>query len=209
MKIAVIGANGKSGQLIVDELINRKIDTTAVVRQTNKTKAEKVIQKDIFDLTKEDLNGFDVVIDAFGVWQEDKLSQHVTTLQHLADKLSGEKTRLLVVGGAGSLYMDSNHDKQLMDTEGFPDMFKPLASSMKQGLDEIRKRNDVLWTYVSPAADFQAEGVRTGEYLLGGEEFTLNQSGVSQISYADYAIAMVDEALNGNHIRERISVNSK
>lgn len=209
MKIAVIGANGKSGQLIVEELLNRKIDTTAVVRKMNKTKAEKVIQKDIFVLTKEDLNVFDVIIDAFGVWEEDKLSQHVTTLQHLADELSGEKIRLLVVGGAGSLYIDTNHNKQLMDTEDFPDMFKPLAFSMKQGLDEIRKRTDVLWTYVSPAADFQAEGKKVGHYKLGGEELMFNQNGTSEISYADYATAIVDEALTGNHIQERISVISE
>ena len=56
------------------------------------------------------------------------------------------------------------------------------------------------------AGDFQAEGERTGKYILGGEELTLNSRGESIISYADYAIAMVDEAVNGNNIRKRISV---
>ena len=65
------------------------------------------------------------------------------------------------------------------------------------------------WTYVSPAGDFQAEGERTGSYILGGEELTLNSKGESVISYADYAIAMVDEITGGNHIRQRISVVSK
>ena len=65
---------------------------------------------------------------------------------------------------------------------------------------------DVKWTYVSPAGDFQAEGARTGDYILGGEELTLNSKGQSVISYADYAIAMVDEAVKGNHIQKRISV---
>lgn len=58
----------------------------------------------------------------------------------------------------------------------------------------------------SPAGDFQADGIKTGKYILGGEELTLNSRGESAISYADYAIAMVDEALNGNHIQQRISV---
>ena len=62
------------------------------------------------------------------------------------------------------------------------------------------------WTYISPAGDFQAEGERTGKYILGGEELTLNSRGESIISYADYAIAMVDEAVNGNNIQKRISV---
>ena len=73
----------------------------------------------------------------------------------------------------------------------------------------MRKRNDVQWTFISPAGDFQAEGERTGEYILAGEELTLNSRGESIISYADYAIAMVDEITKGNHIRQRISVVRK
>ena len=77
---------------------------------------------------------------------------------------------------------------------------------MGKALGELRARSDVRWTYVSPAADFQAEGPRTGKYILGGEELTLNSRGESVISYADYAVAMVDEAVKGDHIRQRISV---
>ena len=78
---------------------------------------------------------------------------------------------------------------------------------MGKALAELRKRDDVRWTYVSPAADFQAEGDRTGTYLLGGEELKLNERGESVISYADFAIALIDEAERGEdaHIRERIS----
>lgn len=76
-------------------------------------------------------------------------------------------------------------------------------------LKNLRERNDVKWTYISPAADFQAEGERTEKYILAGEELTLNDKGESIISYADYAIAMVDEIINGNHIQERISVVRK
>ncbi len=77
---------------------------------------------------------------------------------------------------------------------------------MAKALGELRRRSDVKWTYISPAADFRADGERTGKYILGGEELTLNAKGESVISYADYAIAMVDEAVNGSHIRQRISV---
>ena len=82
----------------------------------------------------------------------------------------------------------------------------PTATAQSNELDELRKRNDVKWTFVSPAADFQADGERTGKYILAGEEFTLNDKGESIISYADYAVAMVDEATKGNHIQQRISV---
>lgn len=206
MKIAVICANGKAGQLIVKEAIERGLDVTAVVRGENKSAADKVIVKDLFDLTSEDLKGFDAVVDAFGAWAPDVLPQHSTSLKHLCDVLSGSNTRLLVVGGAGSLYINPEHTLQVMDGADFPEIFKPLAQAQGKALDELRTRNDVKWTFISPAGDFRADGERTGKYFWGGEELTLNSKGESVISYADYALAMVDEILNGNHIQQRISV---
>ena len=206
MKIAVVCANGKAGKLIVQEAVDRGLDVTAVVRGQNQTAAAKAIQKDLFDLSAGDLAGFDVVINAFGAWTEETLPQHSTSLKHLCDILSGTDTRLLVVGGAGSLYVNPEHTACVADGSDFPDAFKPLAAAMAKALAELRARTDVKWTYISPAGDFQADGARTGKYILGGEELTLNSKGESVISYADYAIAMVDEAVGGGHIRQRISV---
>ena len=81
-----------------------------------------------------------------------------------------------------------------------------MAKAQGKALEELRGRSDVKWTFISPAGDFQAEGERTGKYILAGEELTLNSRGESIISYADYAIAMVDEITGGDHIRQRISV---
>ncbi len=206
MKLAVVCANGKAGSLIVKEAVSRGLDVTAVVRGENRTEAKKALKKDLFELTAEDFKGFDVVVDAFGAWTPETLPQHSTSLKHLCDVLSGTDTRLLVVGGAGSLYVNQEHTAQVMDGADFPDVFKPLASNMAKALEELRERTDVNWTYISPAGDFQAEGERTGAYILGGEELTLNSRGESVISYADYAIAMVDEAVKGDHIHQRISV---
>lgn len=206
MKIAVVCANGRVGKLVVKEAVERGLCVTAVVRGENQSVAPKSISKDLFDLTADDLKGFDAVVDAFGAWTEDTLSQHSESLRHLCDALSGTNTRLLVVGGAGSLYVNPEHTLCVSDGENFPDAFKPLASAMAKALGELRTRIDVKWTYISPAADFQAEGARTGKYILGGEELTLNSKGESVISYADYAIAMVDEIVGGNHIQQRISV---
>lgn len=206
MKIAVVCANGKAGKLITNEAVARGLDVTAIVRGENKTNAKSVLQKDLFALTAQDLGGFDVVIDAFGAWTPETLPQHSTSLAHLCDILSGKSTRLLVVGGAGSLYVNAEHTACVADGAGFPDAFKPLAAAMAKALGELRKRKDVRWTYISPAADFQAEGERTGAYLLGGDELTLNSKGESVISYADYAIAMVDEAVSGKNDGQRISV---
>ena len=206
MTIAVVAANGRAGRLIVEEAVNRGVDVTAVVRSENKTVAKNVIQKNIMDLTAEDLKGFDVVIDCFGTWKVEDLPQHTTTSQHLCDILSGTDTRLLIIGGAGSLYIDKTHTTQVYQTPDFPKEYLPTATAQANELTELRKRNDVKWTFVSPAGDFQAEGERTGKYILAGEEFTLNSKGESIISYADYAVAMVDEATKGNNIQKRISV---
>ena len=206
MKIAVVCANGKAGQLIVKEAVDRGLDVTAFVRGENKSAAQNVIVKDLFDLNSADLAGFDAVVDAFGAWTPETLPQHSTSLAHLCDVLSGTDTRLLVVGGAGSLYVNAEHTACVSDGADFPEVFKPLASAMAKALGELRQRNDVKWTYISPAGDFQADGERTGKYLLGGEELTLNSKGESVISYADYAIAMIDDVVNGDHIKQRIGV---
>ena len=206
MKMAVVCANGKAGKLIVKEAVERGLDVTAIVRGENRSAAKKALVKDLFDLTSADLKGFDVVVDAFGAWTPETLPLHSTSLKHLCDILSGTDTRLLVVGGAGSLYVDPKHTAQVMDGSDFLEVFKPLATNMGKALDELRGRNDVKWTYISPAGDFQAEGERTGKYIQAGEELTLNGRGESIISYADYAIAMVDEAVSGRHIQQRISV---
>ena len=205
-KIAVVAANGKAGRLVVKEAVERGMDATAFVRSENTTATQKPVVKDIMDLTAQDLAGFDAVVDAFGAWTPETLGQHSTTLEHLCDVLSGSQTRLLVVGGAGSLYVNPEHTACVADGPDFPEAFKPLAAAMAKALGELRQRSDVKWTYVSPAGDFQAEGARTGKYILGGEELTLKSRGESVISYADYAIAMVDEAVQGSHIQERISV---
>lgn len=209
MKVAVVCANGKAGSLIVKEAVERGLDVTAIVREENKTVAKKSLQKDLFALTTQDLKGFDAVVDAFGAWTPDTLHLHSESLKHLCDILSGTDVRLLIVGGAGSLYVNKEHTLCVSDGPDFPDMFKPLAAAMAKALKELRARNDVKWTYISPAGDFQAEGAKTGEYILGGEELTLNSKGESIISYADYAVAMVDEIKKGNNIQKRISVVRK
>ena len=209
MKIAVICANGKAGSLIVKEALDRGLDVTAVVRGENRSAAPKAVIKDLFDLTADDLKGFDAVVDAVGGWTAETVGDIPRAAEHLCGVLSGTETRLLVVGGAGSLYVDPEHTCTVEEGPDFPEVFKPVSAAHGEALRLLRKRSDVKWTYVSPAGDFQAEGERTGEYILGGEELVLNSKGESMISYADYAIAMVDELTGGDHIRQRISVVSK
>ena len=207
MKIAVVAANGRVAQKVVKEAQERGFEVTGFARDDeNKSGAANYIKKDIMELTKADMEGFEAVVDGFGAWKDEDQPMHVKTSQHLCDLLSGTETRLLIVGGAGSLYVNAEHTVQVKDGADFPAIFLPLANAQRQELDELRKRNDVKWTFISPAGDFQADGERTGKYILAGEELTLNSKGESIISYADYAIAMVDEIEKGNHIQQRISV---
>ena len=206
MKIAVVCANGKAGKMIVHEALSRGLDVTAIARSENASEARSFVQKDLFDLTAKDLQGYDAVVDAFGAWTPETLGGIPQAAEHLCNLLSGTATRLLVVGGAGSLYVNREHTLCVADGPDFPDAFKPLAAAHDEALKLLRTRSDVRWTYLSPAADFQADGPRTGRYRLGGEELTLSSKGESVLSYADYAIAMVDEIVSGQHTGQRISV---
>ena len=209
MKTAVVAANGKAGKLIVKEAVERGLDVTAIVRDENRTAAKNAIVKDLFDLTKEDLAAFDVIVDAAGAWTPDTVHIVPDAAKHLAALLKGTDKRLLIVGGAGSLYVNPEHTQTVADVTPFPEEAMPVLNAHREALEELRRINDVNWVYVSPAGDFRADGERTGKYILGGEELVLNSRGESVISYADYAVAMVDEIESGRHARERISVVSE
>ena len=209
LKVAVVAANGRVGQLVVREALDRGMDVTAVVRGENKTAAEKSLAKDALELTAADLTGFDAVVDAAGGWTPETIPAITNVAVHLADCVAGTPTRLVVVGGAGSLFVNPEHTVTVDQGPDFPDDWKPLSAAHGAALANLRERTDVAWTYVSPAADFQADGARTGEYTLAGEELALNAAGASTVSYADYAIAIVDLIESGEHVRERVSVVSK
>lgn len=129
MKIAVVSSNGKVGRLVVAEALRRGFEVTGFARSENKSDAKQFVQKDIFDITAADLAGFDAVVDAFGTFSPDTLDLHTQSLMHLADAVANTDTRLLVVGGAGSLYVNKEHTMQLLDTPEFPKEYYPLAKA--------------------------------------------------------------------------------
>lgn len=209
MKIAVVGANGRVGSLIVKEAIERGYDVTGIANGVNTSPSKKYINKNGLDLTKNDLKDFDVVVDAVGGWTLETIPNITNVMIHLASLLKGEKTRLIVVGGAGSLFVNKERTVTVDMGPDFPESWKPLSSAHGKGLKVLRESKDLNWTYISPACNFVADGIRTGEYKLGGEELTLSSNGTSEISYADYAIALVDVFESGKFNKERISVVSK
>ena len=193
MKVAIIGANGKSGSNLVREALKQGHDVTAIVRNKEYKNGDvKVVYKDVFELTKADLAGFDAVISAFAAWTPETFPLHKKVAKHLADALSGTKTRLVIVGGAGTLYVDDK-GTMAMDTPGFPPEYMGVAKATAESFFELKTKSDVLWTYVSPAGDYDADGARTGKYVLGNDHVILNSQNESYISYADLAIAIIDE----------------
>jgi len=205
MKVAIIGANGKSGSNLVQEALKQGHDVTAIVRNKEYKNGDvKVVYKDIFELTKTDLAGFDAVISAFAAWTPETFPLHKKVAKHLADALSGTKTRLLVIGGAGTLYADDK-GTMAMDTPDFPPEYMGVARATAESFFELKDRSDVLWTYVSPAGDYDANGARTGKYVLGGDNLILNSKNESYISYADLALAVIDELKNGAFVQKRFT----
>ncbi|API90054.1 hypothetical protein BKP56_12650 [Marinilactibacillus sp. 15R] len=207
MKIGIIGASGKAGDLILKEAINRNHEVTAIVRDATKLKEKNisVIEKNIFDLTSADIKDLDVVVNAFGAPLGEEQA-HVDAGHTLIEALKGTNTRAVVVGGAGSLYVDEDKTVQLSDTPDFPDEFVPTAKGQGRNLEELQATPDISWTFISPSANFDADGKRTGSYKTGKDNLLVNSKGESYISYADYAIAVLDEIENPQNLNERFTV---
>ncbi|WP_249872169.1 NAD(P)-dependent oxidoreductase [Oceanobacillus saliphilus] len=207
MNIAVIGASGKAGHLISKEAIERGHQVTAIVRDAGKITDNKVavIEKNIFDLTTEDVKQFDVIVNAFGAPLGEEQA-HVDAGHALIEAAKGTETRVIVVGGAGSLYVDEAKTVRLIDTPEFPEFVKPTGKGQGRNLEELKATTDLNWTFISPSAVFDAEGKRTGSYQTGKDNLLVNSKGESYISYADYAIAVIDEIEKPQHVKERFTV---
>lgn len=200
MKIALIGATGNAGSRILAELTLRGHDVTAIIRNPEKLDPQPgVVAKkgDVFDQPglAALLAGHDAVISAVHFTASDprKLIEAVRT--------SGVP-RYLVVGGAGSLEVAPG--VKLIETPEFPAAYKAEAAAGGVFLDLLREERDLDWTFLSPSALF-LPGERTGRFRLGTDQLLANAQG-SSISFADYAIALVDELENPAHSRRRFTV---
>lgn len=209
MKIGIIGATGKAGRKILTEAASRGHEVTAIIRNAAKLQDQslKTLEKDVFDLTTGDIKGFDVVVNAFGA-PFGKENLHVEAGRHLINIFNDAKqTKLFVVGGAGSLFVDPEKTVRVIETPDFPDMFKATASNQAQNLSDLQS-SSIEWTFLSPSALFDPEGPRTGKYITGEDHLLVNDQGESYVSYADFAIALLDEIENPKHVNKRFTVAS-
>ncbi|MFF2458826.1 NAD(P)-dependent oxidoreductase [Peribacillus simplex] len=208
MKIGIIGASGKAGSLILKEALTRGHDVTAIVRDEAKVQIQgaSVLEKDVFDLKAEDINGFDVVVNAFGA-APGKEHLHVEAGKILIEAMKGApQTKLIVVGGAGSLFVDEAKTIRVLDTPEFPKEYYATAYNQSKNLGDLQNATGIQWTFISPSAFFDPQGNRTGGYTLGKDNLLVNSKGESYVSYADFALAVLDEIENPQHINQRFTV---
>ncbi|WP_395945854.1 NAD(P)-dependent oxidoreductase [Brevundimonas sp.] len=199
MKISVLGASGRAGSEITRELAARGHQVIAIARKPEAIPAADNVTPVAGDASDaavlaELIKGSDAVISA--------LHHNVAAETLLTALKTAGVPRLLVTGGAGSLEVAPG--VRLIDTPDFPEEFKPYALPGIAFLDDLRSETQVDWTFFSPAA-FIEEGPRLGAFRTGTDQLIVDADGHSKISFADYAIAMVDELEQHNHSRARFT----
>ena len=208
MKIAIFGATGWVGSHIVAEALTRNHKVITVVRDLNKANTENTTVRE-FDLTKQTnfvdvAADADVIIASIGGRAAGNHELVAQTAQRLLKALDKSGKRLLWVGGAGSLEVAPGIT--LVSTAEFPAAYKDEALAQGEALSIFKQTNyAVNWTYISPAA-LLYPGDSEGPYRIGGDQFFTNEQGESNISVCDFAKAMLDEAQNSRHSKQRISV---
>ena len=213
MKVALIGASGFVGKAVLNELLQKGHRVTAIIRQPKELQEQNGLTVIAADATDADalanaIKGNDAVISAFNAgWTNPNLYH---------DFLNGAKAiqagvkksdvnRLLVVGGAGSLFVDG---KQLVDSPDFPADYKAGATAARDYLDELKKETELDWVFISPAIEMHpgTSGVRRGTYRRGTENPVFSNEGRSVISVEDLALAIVDEVEDSKYSRRRFTV---
>ncbi len=214
MKVALIGASGFVGTAVLNELLQRGHQVTAIVRHPEKVKSSEnisAVSANVLD-EKELINavtGHDAVISAYNAgWANPNLYDEFITGSKAIQatvKKTGIK-RLIVVGGAGSLFIAPN--QQIVDTAGFPKEWKPGALAARDYLNILKEEKELDWTFLSPALEMHqgTSGTRKGVYRTGLENPVFDADKKSIISVEDVAVAVVDELENPKHIRQRFTI---
>jgi uncharacterized protein len=207
MNVVLYSATGMIGSRILNELVSRGHRVIAVVRDPSRVPANPsvaAVKGDILD--PEDVaakvRGADGVISAYGPGAGDVNDLLAATRSLIAGLHKASVSRLIFVGGAGSLLVAPNVD--LIDSGHLPEQFMAIAIAHRDALNILRE-SDLAWTYFSPAA-FIEPGPRTGKFRLGADSLLADDHGNSRISAEDYAIALVDELENPTHIRQRFTI---
>jgi putative NADH-flavin reductase len=205
MKVVLYGASGMVGSRILTELVSRGHQVTAVVRNPEKITAAGVraLRGDAteVDSIAQTAMGADAAISAYAPPKGEEATLSAAVYALLDGLTEAGVNRLIVVGGAGTLEVAPG--VALVDAPGFPDAYRDIAMAHRDVLP-ILKESNRDWSYFCPAAFIQP-GERTGKFRLGGTSFMVDEKGESRISAEDYAVALVDELENPQHIRQQFT----
>ena len=207
MEVALYGATGNAGSRILKELVARGHRVTAIMRDPAKIArlGSEISAKrdDLSDPRKiaAAVNGAEAVVSAYAP-PEDEPDAIVGVTQRQIEALRGSGARLIVVGGAGGLFVAPG--VTLVDSGYVPEPYLPIARAHVKAYNVLRA-STIDWTYLAPGAYF-TPGERTGKFRLGKDELIANAQQESRISMEDYAIALVDELEKPRHRRQRFSV---
>lgn len=201
MKVAIIGGTGRAGTAISAELARRGHQVTAISRHPENAVDAAGVTAVAGDVQHpgalvEAIRGHDVVVSAVMFSDTDPASL-------VAVVREAGVPRYLVVGGAGSLEVAPG--VPLITTPEFPEAYKAEAGKGADFLTYLRGVDDIDWTFLSPSAYFFV-GERKGSFRLGKDALLVDADGNSSISYADYAIALVDEIEQPQHSKARFTV---
>ncbi|MGY5796213.1 NAD(P)-dependent oxidoreductase [Rheinheimera faecalis] len=210
MNIAIIGASGFIGSALTTEALSRGHQVKALVSRPERLElaegltAHKVDVLDTASLTLA-LAGVDLVLSAFsGHKESDVASYYIQGFQSiLAATTEAKVPRLLVVGGAASL--EYAPGQMLLTSPDFPAAYLGSAQGAYQALQLLKAQHQQNWSYLSPAAEI-FPGEKTGRFRLGLDQLLTDVDGKSRISTADYAVAMLDEAEQNLHPKQRFCV---
>ncbi|WP_395639651.1 NAD(P)-dependent oxidoreductase [Pseudolysinimonas sp.] len=211
-RITVLGGTGYSGAAIVAEAAKRGHDVTAVNRSAVEAPLAGVeyvtgsaLDADILDTV---IAGRDAVVIALSP-RGDMAGKLEGVVSDVLGRVDGTPTRVGYVGGASSLLVEEGGPR-LWDVshEHMPADVKPEVETGINALELMKSSPEsVDWFYVSPPQDFGAwlGTASKGSYQLGGDVLLKDADGVSTISAADLALAIVDEIEKPAHRRARFT----
>jgi putative NADH-flavin reductase len=219
LKILVYGATGKVGSHVVDEALNRGHLVTAVSRDPSRITQIRdnlsAVQGDILDPESVASLAVDqdvIIVSVRGIAGKSKDPNDA--IQRIAPErvvnvlrdIGNDAPRLIHVGGAGSLEVEPG----VLYADKIPKVFLPKGLELEiagqvLALEYLRTVTDVEWSYATPAKNF-TNGKRTGIFRIGGDQVLEDSRGKSRISRADFAVALIDEAENAEHVQQRFSV---
>ncbi len=215
MNFAVIGATGYVGDAVVRELAARGHNITAFARNPAKVLAAANVRAVAADVTAADfaarLAGFDAVISAFnGGWTNPNLIADFRAgyAAILAAAKTAQVPYLLVVGGAGNLYVAPG--VRLIDTPQFPQEILDVGKAERDLLHDLLAADGLNWAMICPPACFSPENSaalpRMGRYRLGDETLLMDGDKPANISRADIAVAIADDVEQKAHLRQCFTV---